>query len=322
MKKLRFSTAKHYGIPAAILLLFLLIMFISPQLVGAMRDALILCATIIIPSLFPFIVLADLLTSTIPATKSTTDNNHICKRLFGVPPCGMIAFLMGALCGFPIGVKCAINLYENERLHPDELDRLLYFCNNTGPAFVITAIGCSMLNSAFWGIALYITQILSALLCGILFHFFPHPAYTGSLTATMTQPKKVHSIGSTFLKSVRDAVQNILTVCGMILAFSAVCCIFSAFVKNKKLLAILYGFFEVGGAAKQASLFFSSEPLFALLLLSFAVSFGGISVYLQSKVFLEKICPDTGRYLLAKLVQAAISCTLIFLLWIYLCLFS
>lgn len=319
MTKLHFSAAKHYGIPAAMLLLFFLIMFISPQLVDSMRDALVLCATTIIPSLFPFIVLSDLLISTIPATKSTADKKSICKRLFGVPPCGIIAFLMGALCGFPIGVKCAINLYENERLRPDELDRLLCFCNNTGPAFVITAAGCSMLNSTFWGIALYITQILSALLCGILFHFFSHPAYISSLAVAMPRPKKLPAIGSIFLKSVRDAVQNILTVCGMILTFSAVCCVFSAFVKNKKLLAILYGFLEVGGAAKQASLFFSSEPLFALLLLSFAVSFGGISVHLQSKVFLEKIYANTGRYLLAKLVQAAISCTLIFLLWIYLC---
>ena len=50
----------------------------------------------------------------------------------------------------------------------EEAERLLGFCNNSGPAFIVGAVGAGIFGSPSVGLALYGIHILAAVLTGLL----------------------------------------------------------------------------------------------------------------------------------------------------------
>ncbi len=47
------------------------------------------------------------------------------------------ALALGFVGGYPVGARTAIALYENGQCSKTEAERLLAFCNNSGPAFIL-----------------------------------------------------------------------------------------------------------------------------------------------------------------------------------------
>ena len=74
-------------------------------------DGLLLCATKIIPSLFPYMVISSLLVY-----------SGLAERLgriipvasaFNLPREAGAPLILGAVCGFPVGAKTAVDLFKN-----------------------------------------------------------------------------------------------------------------------------------------------------------------------------------------------------------------
>lgn len=290
----------------ALLLLFLLF---SPLVAQEIERSLSLCARVIVPTLFPFIVLSELLSRTLAsggthARRGQTKKNGVCEHLFGVPTVGMSAFLLGALCGFPIGVKHARGLYDAGAIGNEGLARLLMFVNNTGPAFVIAGVGGALFGSVPLGICLYLIQVASALLVGVIFARIP-------CTEIRVQ-RRNEGAGSIHLAAaIGKSTLNILSVCGTVVFFSALCSLFSVFCKNSDLLQFIYPFFEVSGACNLAAACYVRGGFLSVLSAMLAISFGGAAVHMQALLFFEDGDFPLGRYLLAKLLQAALSCLLL-----------
>ena len=149
-----------------ILMLMLMLLLFSREVSSAMQGAIRLCMRIILPTLFPFMVLSDLLVQSIGDADAPAWLSRITHRLFRVPASALLPFLLGALCGFPIGVKNADALYREGRISAGEYANLLCFVNNTGPAFVIAAVGTGLFSSVRLGVLLYSVQLVSALMTG------------------------------------------------------------------------------------------------------------------------------------------------------------
>ena len=63
--------------------------------------------------------------------------------LFRLPGCaGSAALLLGLVGGYPIGARTAAELYASGDLTRQEAERLLTFCNNSNPVFLISVLGC------------------------------------------------------------------------------------------------------------------------------------------------------------------------------------
>ena len=63
-------------------------------------------------------------------------------------------------------------LYENNSLSASQAKRMVWFCINSGPAFVVGAVGTTMLSSKKCGILLFASQTLAALIIGFFSRFF------------------------------------------------------------------------------------------------------------------------------------------------------
>lgn len=130
------------------------------------RSGLELCLRTVIPSLFPFIFLSSLLTSSLSSGQFRS--SRLLCRLFHIPHGSDGILLSGLLGGYPVGAKCVAEATGRGQLSTVDAERMLVFCNAAGPAFLFGIIGCAFTENwvpwCLWGI-----HLLSALCIAWLF---------------------------------------------------------------------------------------------------------------------------------------------------------
>ncbi len=243
----------------------------SSEITKSIYDGIRLCAITIIPALFPFFIIADFIISGAGGEGRFLSKGF--RKIFGIGGAGINAFVCGIVCGFPVGVKSAVELYRKRLITKDECQRLIGFVNNPSLAFVISGVGIGINGSLRVGILLYISTVLSAIAIGALF-------------ATKTENSKIHSEISEqkfdLVVSIKNAGVSCLTVSSYIIFFSAVLGVLGAIINNDVILALLAPFFEIGNATTIIAKSTFLSPAFSIMLTGFALGFSGLSVHLQA----------------------------------------
>lgn len=290
----------------SLILGYLTIFLVSKPIVAmeAVEGAMNLCKEVVIPSLFPFFICSRLLIALGAGQLCSRILSGGMRPLFGVPGSGALAVFLGVFSGYPIGAATVVGLYEQGLCTKQEGERLLAFCNNAGPLFVIGSVGAGMLQSRSLGMILYLVHLLSALLTGILFRnrgceskesrTLPPGAEPGSNPASMVAD------------AVVDGVDNIFKVCGFVIFFSVLC----AAVPWKS--PFLYGILEMTGGIK--ALIDQADGVVGVLpLVSLFLALSGTSILLQTIGIVYPSGLSVKPYLLGKSVQAVLS---FFLTWL------
>ena len=243
-------------------------------------------------------VLSDFLYSTLDFSEMKCIGKFF-TRLFKIGEGGLYAFILGALCGFPLGVKCAAELYESGAIGKDEAERLIGFSNNTGPAFLICGIGLALRGSISDGIILYLSMVISAALVGIIFSLGKNAA-----ALDFKIPKKRDfSITS----SIKNAGTSTLNICAYLTFFASAIGIIRTILGENMLYLSLVSLLEVGSASSILSKTNLLSPVFSLIFTAFATSFSGFSVHLQALSFIEKTDISPKKYFIMKTLQGFIS---------------
>jgi hypothetical protein len=221
------------------------------------------------------------------------------ERAFKIRQEGLGAFLTGIICGFPLGVKYACDLYKSKRINKDELERLICFSNNTGPAFLLAGIGASIRGSIRDGIILYFVQIASAILCGMIIS-------RGKRCGEPEECEAKEIKGDfNFTESIKKSSLNMLYVCAFVIFFSIVCGYLKIIFPNELFAAICASIFEIGNAAIACTAL--ENRLLSLIITAGAVSFSGMSVHFQAQIYYNEYKISKKRYFFAKIFQSAFS---------------
>ena len=254
---------------------FLALVLFAPQAAEGARRGLSVCAAALIPSLFPFFVLSNLLSALGLADLLSGTVGKVVERLFRVNGCGAQAFLLGLTGGYPLGAHAVADLRRKELVSRDEAERLLAFCNNSGPAFILGAAG-GVFRSPNAGLLLYISHILGAVCVGLVFR-----GEKGSPASGQRPQSRPKSIGEAFPAAVGGALSSTLAVCGYVVLFSALLgCITPLAALPPLPRALLTGFAELGsGIAALQGQPAAPESLAAA---SFLLGWGGLSVHAQT----------------------------------------
>lgn len=282
-------------------------LFLSDEISHAVKSSLYLCATVIIPSVFPFIILSDIL---FHAVRFNTDGYipRIFERIFKVGRAGIGAFMMGAVCGFPLGVKCAGELYRDGRISRADAEKLIGFSNNTGPAFIVSGIGLGLRGNITDGIILYAVMIASAVAVGII---FPSGKDGGNAPVCAAYNERHFDL----IDSIKNAALNTLYICAFLTFFSPVCTFLRLLLGECTLYLSLIPFIEVGSAASILSKTAVLSRAGSLALTAFAVCFSGFSVHLQAIAFIKDTDIRVGKYFLMKLSQGLIAALSVYLIY-------
>lgn len=264
------------------------------------RGGLSLCARAIVPTLFPFLVLSDLLLTFTGTERMLGILSRPVAFLLRLSPYGGIAFLLGNLFGFPIGARTVAKYYQGGLLSKEEGERLLLFTGNASPFFLIGSVGIGMFSSLQIGVFLYLLQGTISFFTGFL------------LTLPCGRKKKVppsrfsdgkrESDAFSFPVTLQKAVLQTLFICGYILFFSAVVSLLLPFLDGTPLAPFLPGMLEIGNAAAYASRY--GGP-FAVAFCAFSASFSGLSVYFQTADCIKETDLSLRFYLPVKLLCGA-----------------
>ena len=281
---------------ALCLCLAVIMIFFNSNIKSGVLLGLYYSFTTIIPTLFPFFILSDIWSSLF-----TVKNDGVFaktfERLFGINSFGISSLVSGLVCGFPIGVKVALELYQAKKISKDEFERLSGFANNPSAAFIISGVGAGIIGDVKYGILLYISIILSSIVTGVVFR---------KKASSSTNPIVISRQTFNLVNSIKNAAMNSISVTSFIIFFFGITSILQSVITNPLLLCIISSFLEVSGATKMAFACRSVNLTFRIILIAFSLGFSGISVHMQAMMFFEQNRLPK-KYLLMKLCQGILA---------------
>lgn len=273
------------------------------------RDALFLCTDMIIPSLFPFFVCSGILVYSGFCREISKLFSPVMKPLFNINPNGSSAFVLGIISGYPLGAVTACQLYEAGYISKSETERLLAFCNNSGPLFILGSVGVGLYMGLDVGILLYASHILGAILVGICMRSHSKekhsaPKYELSI--------KEASFPEIFRTSTVNATNSMLLVCGTILFFSVASRLFLDIIPFE-LPPLIYGLFEFASGNVLISTSGTPLPL-KLIWASVVTGFAGLSVHMQVMAVTSNHGLSVKPYIFGKILHGLFSGAITFIL--------
>ena len=272
-----------------VLLLAIGLLAFSKVAGDGIRSGLAICGNVVIPSLFPFMVLSGFVTLSMVSDWIAKPFQGITRRLFHLPGSLSSVILMSFIGGYPVAAKALGPLLDEGRVTPQQASRMLCFCVNAGPPFIVTIVGTQLLGSPQAGWILLGSQVASAVLIGAVLarrHPVPAPA-EGRHTPV--------PLANAFVQSVANGVSGMVTICAFVLLFSSITALLSAKVlpdlvqflsrsfaapqlDSAFFTALVYGLLEVVNGCNAAV---ETRPEMAFLLCAFFLSFGGLSIFCQ-----------------------------------------
>lgn len=262
-------------------------------------DAVTVCLEVIIPTLLPFIILSSYLSDRIIGY--TNRPIDLFGRIFHIPSGFESIYFIGLISGYPIGAKNIADLYHSGKMSKQCANRLMLFCCNAGPAFII-GMTANMFRAWYISALLFFTHILSSILVAVI-----TPKLEESATETpVTQP-------ITFVKSLEKAAVTLPVICCWVIFFRIVLSMFRHYTSgylSSEVTVLLTGLLEMTNGI----LFAADLPVEGMRFVISAgiVSFGGICVLMQT----ASVCAPLSikNYCIGKLLQTAISVILAYII--------
>ena len=238
-----------------VIITFCLVIFSRSNL-NAAKNGLTLWATCVVPSLFPFFIMTNLLSQTKVVDFTGKLLNKLMRPLFNVPGIGGFAFVMGLISGYPVGAKIVADFRENGKVTKEEGERLLAFTNNSGPLFILSSVGIALFGDTATGLLLLCTHILSCITVGIIlgkfskksddefrkthnptYNFFCYKSQAKNSNSTITNSKdknfttnslasskdvSLRNLGGILGNSINNSIPTILMIGGFVVIFSVI----------------------------------------------------------------------------------------------------
>ncbi|MGI6145613.1 MAG: sporulation integral membrane protein YlbJ [Clostridia bacterium] len=126
-----------------------------------------LWATILVPSLLPFFIIAEIIMSLGIVRMLGVLMEPLMRPLFNLPGSASFVIAMGFTSGFPMGAVLTKRFCEEKECTLSEAERLIAFTNNSSPLFLMVAVAVGMFQQISLGIILAISHYLANILLGI-----------------------------------------------------------------------------------------------------------------------------------------------------------
>lgn len=291
------------------------------QAMEAAKTGLLLCFNVIIPSLFPFFVLSTLAVELGLVSCLGRLLAPLMRPLFRVPGEGAAALVLGFVGGYPVGARTTLSLYERGLCSRTEAERMLAFCNNSGPAFIFGVVGIGIFSSSKAGLLLYLAHCTASLCVGLLFRFYKGKERPGA--GRLSSPRfEAPRLSSALIRSIQDAFSSTLNICAFVVFFTVVIRLLTLTGVFPTLAALITpaGMDPLWGERLLTGLVELSSGVGSLAapgssgrleLAAFMLGWAGLSVHCQVLSFLGDSGLSVKPYFAGKLLHGCLSALLI-----------
>ncbi|MBU5454033.1 sporulation integral membrane protein YlbJ [Caproiciproducens sp. MSJ-32] len=311
------NVKKNYII--SIFITFFIILFVMnlASNIKSAVDGVKLVITAIVPTIFPFSVICNLLIY--------YDGIELYSKLLGPLICRPLklsnncSFPLAAsfICGYPLGAKYASEIYELNYIDKKEYERLLNIASNAGPIFILGSISIAILNNIKFGYLLLIANYLSVILIGLLTR----------RKSTHIKNRKIKNIfaNNSFGTNLKNAVENSVATTINVGAFVIIFSVIINIIKSNTIVSIAFSrienlfnlpsqflynlFLGTMEFTNGAKLIADSEIsiILKLSMISAILSFSGLSVIGQVSSLTSHCKPNIKKYVFYKFLQGILS---------------
>lgn len=194
-------------------------------------------------------------------------------------------------------------LFENGEITQAQGRRMLTFCVNAGPAFVIGTVGTSILSSKKAGIILLVSMTVTALLLGIISRFFAEKAIGKN-----TIIKRVFN-PNVLTESVSQSIQTMSAICAWIILFSGINELITELPVSESAKVWLSMITEVTNGCMNA------VRRFPACIVALTLVWSGLAVHFQLLPYLIKLNMKLRYFWISRLLSGGMSCALAWLLF-------
>lgn len=329
-----------YFLPKVIVLLLIIGIIIFPNdSIEAAANGIHIWVNILMPSLLPFIIGANLIVSLRVVDIIGAIINPITQLVFNISGKSALVFAISAVSGYPVGARLASDLRLKQDISQYEGQRLVSFCSTSGPLFIIGAVAVGMLKDASLGYVMLICHYLGAITVGLLFRRYGNEkrgrsniTIVNNIKYIINTPEKdgfFISFGNAVISGVNtllavggfviifSVVFKILTLFNVIDGISSVVCFLLSFLGITKEVcsAFISGLFEITiGCNNIANITYIPEAIKASSC-SFIIGFSGLSILAQCCSFIAKTDINTNIYIFNKFLHGTFAALYTFLLY-------
>lgn len=185
------SYTYHKALPGVVMKKYMLLVFIlficlfifpSDCVTGA-KTGLLLWFNTMIPSVFPFILLTNIIREFNGIRYFNFIFGPFVKRFFHCSENGSYAVIVGFLCGYPMGAKAVCDSFSDGYIKKNEAQYLLGFCNNPSPMFVLNFVLAACLKRPELSIFFFAVVYISTWINAQLWYFFKYRRHIKSRPA-------------------------------------------------------------------------------------------------------------------------------------------
>lgn len=294
------------------------------QSMEAAKTGLQLCYNVIIPSLFPFFILSTMMVELGLAEYVGRGLERIMRPLFNVPGSCASALALGFIGGYPVGARTAISLYQSGLCSKTEAERLLAFCNNSGPAFILGVVGAGIFADSRVGLLLYLAHATASMCIGLAARFYKR-GERGEDRGRGTDVRACR-LSTAFTQSVKDSFMSTLNICAFVVCFTVIIrmCTISGLLPNLAGLLAPLGVSAQWGERLLTGLLEVSSGVWSLTgegaltgkisMAAFMLGWAGLSVHCQVLSFLGGSGLSVRTYVVGKLLHGGLSALFVRLL--------
>lgn len=293
------------------IIIFIMAVINSKTLYNGALSGIQLWMFTVVPTLFPFLILSDIM-----VRLNTTDYismllNPITRPLLAISPSGSYAIITGLLCGYPVGAKTCADLVKENKISIQEGNYLLTFVNNASPAFISSYIVNALLfgncSPLYIAALIYIPSIITA--------FILNPFFRKKLknSKPLNNSDISDSVKTFSLENAIFSTVNTLLRIGAYIIIFSILCEFIKLLPSHFLKMALSGLLEITTGTFLVSI--STLPFkWKINFIIFFTSLGGISTLFQTNSMIDDSGLSIKWYILGKILSSVISLLLCFIL--------
>lgn len=270
---------KIFNLVIVFISLFVLIQLLIKKSIiySSIMYALKLWVNNLIPSLFPFFIISDILINYNIINYIPKNIKNICKKAFNITDNMLTILILSMFSGFPTNARVSRSLYDKGCISIDEANHILLFSHFANPIFILTTIGSFFLHNEKIGVIILISHYLSNIILGIIFR--SNSKYDEN---TINKNINKQNFGIVFINAIKKGIDTITLICGIIVIFLMLSTIVvDTFNLDSYSTMIIKGLFEITiGIEALGKL--NLNICYKAIIASCLVSFGGISVHVQT----------------------------------------
>ena len=279
----------------------ILLIIDSKQIIETAQRSVTVCLSVIIPSLFAFMVLSQIMVSAgiadilfFPIYKLSEFWFKGSRRQFSV-------FLLSLIGGYPVGIRLLKELIAYNKNYTAIAEKMLCYCYCGSPAFIIQIVGLSVFGNTDAGLIVYISNAAACLIIAVVVNLFSKRA---DIEEKHFSDHKISL--ETVTSSIEKTVKALGVICGTILAFNIFLELmdyigFIGLLESVGLEKAVYAAFEISNLALFKGNNYSLLPYFAAI-----TSFGGLCIIVQTAALSKGTIP-LKKFMLSRIPAAILS---------------